>query len=161
MQKLIISFLLSAVCFQFGFSQDIDKLLGKAFTSKDSSGYYFKLAKKAIKNERDQAQFYFCKGARHGDYNTIDSAVYYTQKSISVFEKLKDAKTLNTLYYNLSQDYRKMGQYDKSITASLKGLDNAEKIIMKLDVLILPITYLSFTMILKTSRKGFIMVRKR
>lgn len=127
MQKFIQSFLLSAFCFQFGFSQDIDKLLGKAFTSKDSSEYYFRLAKKAIKSERDQAQFYFCKGARHGDYNTLDSAVYYTQKSISVFEKLKDAKTLNTLYYNLTHTYRKMGQYDKSITASLKGLDNAEK----------------------------------
>lgn len=127
MQKSIITFLLSVSCFQLGFSQNIDKLLGKAFTSKDSSAYYFKLAKKEINSERDQGQYYFCKGARHGDYNTLDSAVYYTQKSISVFEKLKDGKTLNTLYYNLSYTYRKMGEYDKSIAASLKGLDNAEK----------------------------------
>lgn len=127
MQKLFISFFLSALCFQFGFSQEIDKLLGKAFTSRDSSAYYFKLAKKEINSERDQGQYYFCKGARHGDYNTLDSAVYYTQRAITIFEKLKDPKTLNTLYHNLSQDYRKMGQYDKSITASFKGLDNAEK----------------------------------
>jgi signal transduction histidine kinase len=127
MKKLFVSILLCVLCFQFGFSQDIDKLLGKAFTSKDSSDYYFKLAKKSIKTERDQAQYYFCKGARDGDYNKHDSAVYYSQKAIVVFEKMKDYKTLNTLYNNISQTYRKLGEYDKSINASILGLQNAEK----------------------------------
>ncbi|MGC4040290.1 MAG: sensor histidine kinase [Flavobacterium sp.] len=103
------------------------KTLVKAFTSKDSSDYYFKAAKRLIRTERDEAEYYFCKGALHGDYNKLDSAVYYSQKAILVFEKLKDAKTLNTLYYNLSLDYRKLGEYDKSISASLKGLENAEQ----------------------------------
>jgi len=127
MKKLSVSFLLSIFCFQFGFSQDIDKLLGKAFASKDSSDYYFKLAKRAIKNQKDEAQYYFCKGARHGDFNKLDSAVYYTQKAIVVFEKLKDLKTLSTLYNNISQTYRKLGEYDKAINASILGLQNAEK----------------------------------
>lgn len=127
MKKVLVSLLIFLLGFQCAFSQDIDKLLGKAFTSKDSSDYYFKLARKAIKSDRDQGQYYFCKGARHGDYNTLDSAVYYTNKAIVVFEKMKDANTLNTLYYNLSHTYRKMGEYDKSIKASVKGLDNAEK----------------------------------
>jgi signal transduction histidine kinase len=128
MKKLLLSILLCLLSFQCGFSQDIDKLLGKAFTSKDSSDYYFRLAKRAIRTERDQAQYYFCKGARHGDYNKHDSAVYYSNKAIVVFEKMKDYKTLNTLYNNISQTYRKLGEYDKSINTSILGLQNAEKI---------------------------------
>ncbi|MGV3695572.1 tetratricopeptide repeat-containing sensor histidine kinase [Flavobacterium sp.] len=127
MKKSLISFLIAVLYLQPGFSQDIDKLLGKAFTSRDSSDYYFKLAKKAIKSDRDLGQYYFCKGALSGDYNRLDSAVIYTRKSIAIFEKLQDGKTLNTLYYNLTLDYRKLGEYDKSIRESLKGLANAEK----------------------------------
>ncbi len=127
MRKLYVSLLFSLLCFQPIFSQDIDKLLGKAFTSQDSSDYYFKLAKRAIKNDRDQAQFYFCKGARHGDYNRLDSAVYYSQKAIVYFEKIKDYKTLYTLYNNISSSYRKLGQYDKAANTSILGLKMAEK----------------------------------
>ncbi len=127
MKKFLVSFMLSLFCVQFGFSQDIDKLLGKAFTSKDSSDYYFKLAKRAIKSERDQAQYYFCKGALHGDYNRLDSAVFYTKKAILVFEKMKDINTLNTLYTNLTLTYRKLGQYDKAIDIAIIGLQIAEK----------------------------------
>jgi signal transduction histidine kinase len=127
MQKFFISLLLSIFCSQTGFSQDIDQLLGKAFTSKDSSDYYFKIAKKAIKTERDQAQYYFCKGALHGDYNRLDSAVYYTKKAIVVFEKMKDINTLNTLYLNLTLTYRKLGQYEKAIEIAINGLQIAEK----------------------------------
>ena len=127
MKNYLVLFLFSTLCFQFGFSQDIDKTLGKAFTSKDSSDHYFKIARKLIKSDRDEAQYYFCKGARQGDYNKLDSAVYYTQKAIVVFEKLKDQKTLNTLYNNISQTYRKLGEYDKSIQTSITGLKNAEK----------------------------------
>ncbi|MCF6130864.1 tetratricopeptide repeat-containing sensor histidine kinase [Flavobacterium wongokense] len=127
MKKLLATFLIYTLCFQLGFSQEIDKTLGKAFTSKDSSDYYFKIAKRQIKSDRDEAQFYFCKGARHGDYNQLDSAIYYSKKAIVVFEKMKDLKTLNTLYNNISQSYRKQGEYDKSIQASILGLQNAEK----------------------------------
>jgi signal transduction histidine kinase len=127
MKKFFATFLFAALCFQFGFSQDIDKTLGKAFTSKDSSDYYFKIAKKQIKSDRDEAQYYFCKGARHGDYNQLDSAIYYSKKAIVVFEKMKDLKTLNTLYNNISQSCRKLGEYDKAIQASILGLQNAEK----------------------------------
>lgn len=127
MNKLSASFLFCMLCIHCGFSQDLKKTLIKAFTSKDSTDYYFNAAKKLIRTEKDEAEYYFCKGARHGDYNRLDSAVYYNNKAVVVFEKIKDAKTLNTLYYNLSLTYRKLGEYDKSIQASIKGLENAEK----------------------------------
>ena len=127
MKKFFFPLLLFVFCFQNGFSQDIQKTLGKAFTSKDSSDYYFKVARKAIKTEKDEAQYYFCKGARLGDYNKLDSAIFYTEKAIIVFEKLNDYKSLNTLYNNISQSYRKLGQYDKAINTSILGLQNAEK----------------------------------
>jgi len=128
MKKLLFPFLFLVLCIHSGFSQDLKKTLIKAFMAKDdSTDYYYKAAKKLIRNEKDEAEYYFCKGARHGDHNRLDSAVYYTRKAIVVFEKLRDAKTLNTLYYNLSLTYRKLGEYDKSIEASLKGLENADK----------------------------------
>jgi signal transduction histidine kinase len=127
MKKLLVSFLLVVLCCRLGFSQDIDKALGKAFTSKDSSEHYFKIAKRLIKSDRDEAQYYFCKGARHGDFNRLDSAVYYSKKAIVVFEKMKDLKTLNTLYSNITQSYRKLGEYDKAVSSSILGLQNAEK----------------------------------
>jgi len=127
MKKLLVYFLFSLLCFQPGFSQDLKKTLIKAFGSKDSTDYYFKAAKKLIKSERDQAEYYFCKGARQGDFNQLDSAVYYSKKAIVIFEKLKDYNTLNTLYYNISRSYRKQGQYDESINTAITGLKNAEK----------------------------------
>ena len=127
MKKLFVSFLTCMLCVQSGFSQDLQKILVKAFNSKDSSDYYFNIAKKSLKTEKDQALYYFCKGARHGDYNRTDSAVYYTQKAIVLHQKFKDYNTLNNLYYNLSFTYRKMGEYDKSIQSSIQGLQNAEK----------------------------------
>jgi signal transduction histidine kinase len=127
MKNFFASFLLSVLWCQLGLPQDIDKALGKAFTSNDSSDYYFKVAKKLIRSDRDEGQYYFCKGARHGDFNRLDSAVYYSKKAIVVFEKLKDLKTLNTLYFNICQSYKKLGQYDKSIIACILGLQNAEK----------------------------------
>ena len=129
MKKLLVSIFLSQMCVHPGFSQELKKTLIKAFNSKqkDSTEYYFNAAKKLIRTERDQAEYYFCKGAHNGDYNKLDSSVYYNRKAIAVYEKLKDAKTLNTIYYNLALTYRKLGEYDKSISISLKGLENAEK----------------------------------
>ena len=126
MKQLYLILILITFCLQFGFSQDIQKTLGKAFTSKDSSDYYFKLAKKSIKTEKDEANYFFCKGARHRDYNRLDSAIFYTEKAILVFEKLKDYKSLNTLYNNISQSYRKQGEYDKAIKTAILGLKSAE-----------------------------------
>lgn len=127
MKNLVSSILLLLLYSQSGFSQDLKKTLIKAFTLKDSTDYYFKAAKKLIKSEKDEAEYYFCKGAWHGDHNQLDSAIIYNNRAIVVFDKLKDYNTLNSLYFNLTQSYRKLGEYDKSINAAIIGLKNAEK----------------------------------
>ncbi|NNT71989.1 tetratricopeptide repeat protein [Flavobacterium sp. IMCC34852] len=107
-------------------AQDIKKTLIKAFTSQDSSDYYFKIAKKNIKTPADEAQYYFCKNARCCDYNQLDSSIVYGERA----EKLLlngDVNSLLTVYNNLSKVYRKQGQYDKAIQYSLKGMRVAEK----------------------------------
>lgn len=107
-------------------AQDIKKALIKAFTSQDSSDYYFKIAKKNIKTTADEAQYYFCKNARCCDYNQLDSSIVYGERA----EKLLlngDVNSLLTVYNNLSKVYRKQGQYDKAIQYSLKGMRVAEK----------------------------------
>lgn len=108
-------------------AQDIKPILSKAFTSKDSSDYYFKLAKKKIKNQADQAQYYFCKSARLGDFNQYDSAVYYGQKAIKILENKGDLNSLLTIYANLNNVYTNQGKYDQAVAYSIKGLKRAEK----------------------------------
>lgn len=125
--KKFYYFTIIALLFSFETNaQDIQKILIKAFTSQDSSDYYFKVAKKSIKNTADEAQYYFCKNARCCDYNQLDSSIVYGLKA----EKLLlngDLNSLLTLYNNLSKVYRKQGQYDKAIDYSLKGIRVAEK----------------------------------
>jgi signal transduction histidine kinase len=120
-------FTIIALLFSFkANAQDIQKVLIKAFTSKDSSDYYFKAAKKSIKTPADEAQYYFCKNARCCDYNQLDSSIVYGERA----EKLLlngDVNSLLTVYNNLSKVYRKQGQYDKAIQYSLKGMRVAEK----------------------------------
>ncbi|MFN3753476.1 tetratricopeptide repeat protein [Flavobacterium sp.] len=108
-------------------SQEIKKTLIKAFTSQDSSDYYFKLAKKNIKTTADEAQYYFCKNARCCDYNQLDSSVIYGEKAVKLLQNGGDIPSLLTVYHNLSKVYRKQGQYDKAIHSSLMGIRIAEK----------------------------------
>ena len=96
-------------------SQDFKKTLVKAFTSQDSSDYYFKIAKKNIKSIDDEAQYYFCKNARYCDYNQLDSAIVYGQKALKLLKNGNDVNSLLTVYNNLAKVYRKQGQYDKAI----------------------------------------------
>lgn len=96
--KKFYYFTIIALLFSFETNaQDIQKILIKAFTSQDSSDYYFKVAKKSIKNTADEAQYYFCKNARCCDYNQLDSSIVYGLKA----EKLLlngDLNSLLTLY---------------------------------------------------------------
>lgn len=128
MKKQLLSFLLSLLCFPTAYSQvEIQKILIKAFQSQDSSDYYFKVAKKSIKTQADEAQYYFCKNARCCDYNLSDSAIVYGQKAIKLLQKPEDINSLLTVYNNISKVYRKQGQYDKAIYYSLEGSKIAER----------------------------------
>ena len=120
-------FTIIALLFSFKTNaQDIQKTLIKAFTSKDSSDYYFKVAKKSIKTPADEAQYYFCKNARCCDYNQLDSSIVYGQKALKLLKNGNDINSLLTVYNNLAKVYRKQGQYDKAIDYSLQGIRVAE-----------------------------------
>lgn len=127
LKKISIFFILFLSIFNVH-SQKLNQFLGKAFSSKDSSDYYFKLANNEIKSDKDKAQFFFCKGARNGDYNVLDSAIFYNKIAIDLNLKLNDNNTLLYLFNNNSKNYRKLGEYDKALKSSFNGLKIAEKI---------------------------------
>lgn len=109
-RKLLLAVLF---CFQLN-AQNINQYLSKAFTSQDSSDYYFNQAKKNIKTIDDKGQFYFCKNARYCDYDQLDSSLYYGKKAVEVFKKTKNYPSLLTVLNNISKVYRKRGEYDKA-----------------------------------------------
>ena len=127
MRKALFSFIFFTSCIQYGFAQEYQKKVIKAFQSADSSDYYFKVAKKSIKNQADEAQYYFGKNARCCDYNQLDSSIVYGEKAIKLLKKGNDIPSLLTVYNNMSKVYRKQGQYDKAISYSLDGIKIAEK----------------------------------
>ena len=108
-------------------AQNNKELLVKAYTSKDSSEYYFKKAKKAIKNEVDEAEYYFCKNAFHTDFGTSDSAIYYGETALKKFKDTKNYNSIITLYNNLSRAYNDKGQYENAIRNRITGLKLAER----------------------------------
>lgn len=108
-------------------AQKIGPLLGKAFTSKDSTNYYFKLAKNAIVTESDFAEYYFCKNARCTDYNQPDSALIYGKIALDKFLKIGKNGSALSVFNNISKVYQSQGQYDKAIKTTLDGLQLAEK----------------------------------
>ncbi|MGX7666996.1 tetratricopeptide repeat-containing sensor histidine kinase [Flavobacterium pedocola] len=108
-------------------AQNLKKILIKAYTSTDSSDYYFKEAKKFIKTEADEGEFYFCKNARHVDFGNPDSAVFYGKKAIEKLSKTNSSASLYTVYNNINKVYKKQGQYDKGLHYLFEGLKLAEK----------------------------------
>ena len=108
-------------------SQVGSELLRKAYSSKDSSDFYFKKAKSLIQNEKDEAEYYFCKNAKCTGLGMQDSAIYYGKTAIPMFENSKDYVAIVTLYNNLAGVYNDKGQYDRAINYRIAGLKIAEK----------------------------------
>lgn len=127
MKKFSLCVLLLILYSQQTVAQELKEVLINAYTSRDSSDYYFKIAKSKIKNKEDEAQYFFCKNARFADLNKLDSAVFYGQKAIKLLENKGDLNSLMTVYSNLNNVYNNQGKYEKAIEYSLKGLKKAEK----------------------------------
>lgn len=108
-------------------SQVENELLRKAYSSKDSSDFYFKKAKSLIKNETDEAEYYFCKNAKCKDLGIQDSSIYYGKIALSKFIDSKDYVSIISVYNNLAGVYNNKGQYDKAINYRISGLKIAEK----------------------------------
>lgn len=126
MLKKLFLFLIFSVNYTVK-AQNNKELLVKAYTSKDSSEYYFKKAKKAIKNEVDEAEYYFCKNAFHTDFGTSDSAIYYGETALKKFKDSKNYNSIITLYNNLSRAYNDKGQYENAIGSRITGLKLADR----------------------------------
>lgn len=120
-------FLLVIFCWQQINAQKINQYLAKAFTSQDSSDYYFNLAKKNIKTVDDKGQYYFCKNARYCDYDQLDSSLFYGKKAVEVFKKTKNFPSLLTVLNNISKAHRKRGEYDKANEYLFSIMKIAEK----------------------------------
>lgn len=123
-RQLVIG-LLVFVC-TMGYSQQSKKWLDKAVVSKDSSQYYFKLAKRAIKNEKDKALYYYNKSLRSTNLNELDSAIVYGNTAIKKLKQTNNYSLLFDTYISTSEGYRRQGQYDKAIDLILEGLKLAE-----------------------------------
>jgi signal transduction histidine kinase len=95
--------------------------------SQDSSDYYFKKAKKNIKNKTDLAEYYFCKNARCTDYNVQDSSIYYGKIAAKLFLEIKEFNKYLYVLSNMGKTYIKQGKYDKAIEGYFIGMKVAER----------------------------------
>ncbi len=107
-------------------AQKIDALLKKAFTSADSSAYYFKKARKIARTDADWGEYYFCKNAWHSDRGNVDSTEYYGKKAEAKFIKIKNWNKLSYVYNNMGRAYNQLGEYEKAIATFQKGVKVAE-----------------------------------
>ncbi|NHM00820.1 tetratricopeptide repeat-containing sensor histidine kinase [Flavobacterium difficile] len=114
-------------CYQVSFSQSIDELLYKAYISKDSSEYFFLKAKNKLKNTEDEALYFLSKNARHLDFGSPDSAVYYGKIALDKYRKTTKKSHLFTTYNNIANAYKKKGSYNEAIQYALTALREAEK----------------------------------
>jgi signal transduction histidine kinase len=127
MKKIVLFYIFIFLFLQnYAQNQDIKKILGKAFTSKDSSDYFFKKAKQSIKNPADEAEYYFCKNARCNDYGILDSTIIYGKIAIEKFKKLNNFNSMCYVYNNIAKSFNKQGKYDQAIEALIEGLKVAE-----------------------------------
>ncbi len=125
---MVYRMILLLIVFPLSFSsaQSNKELLEKACASKDSSEYFFKLAKEGIKNSSDEADYFFYKNARYTDLGIQDSAIYYGKIALSKFKDSKNYESIVSLYNNLGRIYNDKGHYDKAISNRITGLKIAE-----------------------------------
>ena len=131
--KKIFLLLIAFYCCSI-FSQDVLPNLRKAFASKDSADYYFKIAKKNIKTKKNQADYDYFKHNVCGNRLIIDSALYYGYKAINQYKQLKSSAEIAKINIKFSRIYNEKGEYEKSIYCLLESLKIGEK--LKNDTLI-------------------------
>ncbi|WP_164974432.1 tetratricopeptide repeat-containing sensor histidine kinase [Flavobacterium amnicola] len=109
-------------------AQNLQQVLGAAYLAKtqDSSDYYFNKAKKLVKTDGEEGEYFFCKNARHLDYGNQDSSAYYGKLAIQKLKNLPNKNSLFTTYYNLGKLYKKRGEYDKGIAITIEAIKIAE-----------------------------------
>ncbi|PKA82412.1 tetratricopeptide repeat protein [Ulvibacter sp. MAR_2010_11] len=105
----------------------LDDLLLKAYSSKDSSDYYFNASKKLLKQKADTANYYYFQFYRKHNDNEKDSAIYFAEKVIPLFKKLDTLDRLRKVYEQLHYLELNLGQYELALDYIQKALTVAEK----------------------------------
>lgn len=111
-------------------SQEIKSDIEKALTTIDSSDFYFSKIKKNNKSNKDWVLYYSAKTEYCSKNKKLDSAVIYGAIAINKIKKLDFSQNIDLMYpvyRDVSQSYRRKGEYEKAIEIVLKGLKLAEK----------------------------------
>lgn len=127
MNKVILMFFLFI---SMSFAQSKFVLLEKALLNKDSSEFYVSQFKKQIKNNSDLAHYFTFKTEYWCQNQKLDCVLVYSSLALEKIKKLPLSENINLtfkIYRDVSQSYRRKGEYEKAIEIVLKGLKLAEK----------------------------------
>ncbi len=95
--------------------------------SLDSVQYYLDKADKQRASEKNNAELYRTKGNLFWAYEQHDSALFYYNKSLIIFEKLEDLKSQAYLKFNMANILSKRGQKAESLEKYLEAIEYFEK----------------------------------
>ena len=128
--KYYILFFLVLFSFVENYSQTnkaLEDLLLKGFSSEDSTDFYFKYAKKLVKTKADTANYLYFKFFRNDANRINDSARYYADKVIPLFEELDTLERLRKVYERMHYQKLREGSYEGALEYIEKALVVSEK----------------------------------
>jgi signal transduction histidine kinase len=105
---------------------NLDVLLQKTFAERDSADHFFKLALKQLHSKADTANYYYFKFYQH-DKSHPDSAQFYAERVLSLFEQLDTIERRRKIYERLYYQQLRNGNYDEALDYIQKALSMAEK----------------------------------
>lgn len=107
--------------------KNIDSLLTKAFSSQDSSDYYFSKSKALIKTKADSANYLYFKFYKHDSNKNTDSTTYYSELVIPQLRSLDSLNRLRKVYERLHFQELRAGRYEEALKLVQKALTIAEE----------------------------------
>jgi signal transduction histidine kinase len=126
-----LKFLLLFFCFPLLLwaqnNNPLETILLKAFGTQDSSVYYFNSAKNLLKTKADTANYFYFRFFRKNNDQENDSAVYFAERVIPMFESLDTLDRLRKVYEQLHYQNLYAGKYDAALNYIQKAITVAEK----------------------------------
>lgn len=108
-------------------ASNVDALSLKAYNSADSSQYYFTKARKLLRKKADSASYYYFKFYQKNQNREKDSAIYFSEKVIPLFQQLDTLDRLRKVYEQLHYQKLYEGEYELALDYIQKALTVAEK----------------------------------
>ncbi len=103
-------------------AQELEQILRKAYSSRDSSDIYFSQAKVLIKTKAQQAEYDFCKNAVFSDQRIFDSTLFYGNRALPVFKELKDLNKQLYVLNNMAKACQSAGKHEQAIQIYFEAL---------------------------------------